>query len=246
MGAGCHASTFAGADVATRHLANDRANDTQRHVRNRVLVLEFALQSRAGERAFSEAIMKSSALVLAAAFAGLTFNAATAETLSGYGSRTCDQWEQWHRGQISTDTVASENWVFGTLEGIASMAEADNRMRGLPPLDVLRGLDGPMVIALIGEYCRPHRALKDAVSELGAQLVTETGLVASGTPRPATSGGRVLLVKAAAPRETTGSAAVETTGTVAVAGRRGACEALIINGRTATGVPVTRVLTKCY
>lgn len=188
--------------------------------------------------------MKSSSAIFAALLLALTASPSSAEIAGGYGASTCEQWDSWHRGQPTSQTTASENWAMGYLEGLANMAEGDRLVRKLPAMDVLRGLDRATIVTLVTESCRPQRLLKSAVHELGGSLVGESLVVSSGTTPQTTRGARVLQVRSAVP-ETTGAAVVEYTGSIAATRQRGACETLLVQGRTASGAAVTRTLSKC-
>jgi hypothetical protein len=188
--------------------------------------------------------MKSHSAIFAALVLTLTASPSHSEVVGGYGLSTCEQWANWHRGQPTSETAAAENWAVGYLEGLADMAEGDRLVRRLPAMDVMRGLDRPTIVALVSEYCRPQRLLKNAVHELGGTLVGESLVVSSGVTPQATRGARVLQVKTAVP-ETTGAAVVETTGSIAATRQRGACETLLVQGRTPSGAAVTRTLSKC-
>jgi len=188
--------------------------------------------------------VKSRSVIFAALLLTLTASASSAEVAGSYGLSTCEQWESWHRGQPTSQTTASENWAMGYLEGLANMAEGDRLVRKLPAMDVLRGLDRATIVSLVTEYCRPQRLLKSAVHELGGSLVGESLVVSTGVTPQTTRGARVLQVKTAVP-ETTGAAVVEYTGSIAATRQRGACETLLVQGRTASGAAITRTLNKC-
>ena len=97
----------------------------------------------------------------------------SAQSLTEHGAATCQQWMAMHQAPNAPDTVALDNWVFGYLDGFARNVDGNYAIKGLPPADILRGLDRPSIIALMGQFCRPNplRTVDEALTRLSAQMV---------------------------------------------------------------------------
>jgi hypothetical protein len=173
---------------------------------------------------------------ISAGILALSCVSANSQTLTGHGAQTCEKWTELHRSSQVADTTALDNWVFGYLDGEAKVVDASNRIKGLPPVDILQGLDSPTIVGLVGEYCRgnPLRTVDEAVSELTAQMVAENrqGRVhaSNGSPK--------IKIETNRPRaETTGSG--DITGSITPIHQ---CEIIAVNDPTNT---VIRKFRKC-
>ena len=177
-------------------------------------------------------------VTISLAILGFSCVSANSQTLVDNGSLTCEKWAELHRSSPTADTIALDSWVFGYLNGEAKFIDANTRMKGLPPRDILRGLDNHTIIELTGEYCRgkPLRTVAEAVSELTAQMVAENN---SGRIRASElSGIPKVQVQTTRPRaETTGSG--DITGSIGPVLR---CEVISVSDSTNT---VIRKFRKC-
>ena len=110
---------------------------------------------------------------LSAILFALTGATASSQPLTNFGMRTCANWNTSQQAPTSPDTIAVDNWVFGRLDGLAKYVDATNATKGLPPQDILSGLDRPSALALVNQYCvgRLARTLDQALGAMSAQMV---------------------------------------------------------------------------
>lgn len=128
-----------------------------------------------------------------------TFSA-SAQTLISQGDQTCDKWAAAH--SASADASALDNWVIGYLQGKANYIESDDRTRGMTARNILRGLDGPTIVRLTGEYCgsKPLQTVARAADQLAAQATSDIS-ARTGEAAPT----QVEVTTDKPPVETTGS-----------------------------------------
>lgn len=116
-------------------------------------------------------------LIISAAIMVCATAQARSQELTNWGSETCAKWTAVHSSSPSTpDGASADNWVVGYLSGKASVIDAEARLKGLPPTNILRGLDRLSIVRLTGEYCRTKSilTLSEAVDELAVQAVAGT------------------------------------------------------------------------
>lgn len=179
--------------------------------------------------------MRTAAIVSVALLA-LSFTPANAENRLG-GSQSCQKWVDLHSGSPTAETTAMDNWALGYLEGRATFIDSEFKVKGLPPTNVLQGLDAPTVIKLMGEYCRgnPLPTIGEAAAQLSVQMVADKG---ARTHLAASNGVPKIQVVTNKPQaETTGSG--DITGSVS---RAHWCEAISVTDPTSG---VIRNFRKC-
>ena len=119
--------------------------------------------------------MNRAVVTISAAILALSCVSANSQALTDQGAQTCEKWNDLHQGSPTADTTALDNWVFGYLSGEAKFLDASNRIKGLPPMDILQGIDGKAAVALMSEYCRGNlvRTINEALGELSVGTVAE-------------------------------------------------------------------------
>ncbi len=167
------------------------------------------------------------AVIVSAALLALSFAPANSQTRIGSGSQSCQKWIDLHSVSPSAETTALDSWALGYLEGRATLLDSEAQLKGLPPMNILQGLDVPTVIKLTGEYCRgnPLPTIGEAVDQLSAQMVADKGIHIRSSEL---KGIRKIQVVTNRPQvETTGSG--EITGSISNTHR---CETISVTDPT--------------
>ncbi|HZP79370.1 MAG TPA: hypothetical protein VFB45_24765 [Pseudolabrys sp.] len=106
------------------------------------------------------------------------------QELAQFGQQTCRQWLETHQTS-NAQANAADAWVLGHIDALAKFIDANNEMKGLPPTQALKGLDGSTVLALMEGSCRgnPRRTVADALDGLSAQLLASNSRVVQNAAR---------------------------------------------------------------
>src|SRR5476651_164316 len=93
-------------------------------------------------------------------------------TQSGYGKETCMKWTELHHAVGTPESIASDHWILGYLDGLAKFTNDERREKGLTSTDMLQGLKAP-ILTLMEDYCRGNtgRTIQEAISALSAQMI---------------------------------------------------------------------------
>ncbi len=108
-------------------------------------------------------------------------------TQSGYGDETCGKWIQQHQAAVGTvgtpESIASDQWVSGYLDGLAKFTNEEGRKQGSAGIDMLKGLKAS-TMTLMGDFCRGHadRTIQQAISALSAQMIATAPPQPGATP----------------------------------------------------------------
>jgi hypothetical protein len=139
---------------------------------------------------------------------------ASSLTLTGAGSETCQAWRQAHASSPATDNDATAAWVFGYLDSLSASVAGNNAVNGQPNTDLLNRLDRQSIVKLVSVYCdgHPDRTIRQAVIELGVQLIAERRPKRGANRQQASTAASVQIRPTRVRAETTGSG--DVTGSI--------------------------------